>query len=173
MHLTKACVTCGTEKPISRFSEYNNGYGVRTRNTCKDCKNLRSRGTRFEQSKRYYNKNFDILSAKKKQYYRANQDRLQKYSRDHYKANQDVESIKRRARAYGITEEKVTDILSRGCEVCGSDGSDTKKGLHIDHCHTTNKVRGCLCHFCNTALGNLRDDKNLILKLGEYLDKHQ
>ena len=171
--MTKTCSRCGVEREISRFSTYDNGHGPKVRSICKDCKNERSRGKRASQSKKYYEGNKENLSIKKKDYYSKNKDRLQQYSKDWYNSNRDSASIKRRARAYNITEEEVLDLLSRGCEVCGSDGTDTQKGLHIDHCHATNRVRGCLCHFCNIALGNLKDDKALVIKLGEYLDKYQ
>lgn len=171
--MSKTCSCCGVERDLSRFASYDNGHGPRLRNTCKDCRNAGCRGKRSESSKRYYEENKEFLCNKKKEYYSGNRERLQKYSRDWYGSNKDLVSTKRRAKAYNITEEDVVSILARGCEVCGSDGTGAKKGLHIDHCHTTNKVRGCLCHFCNIALGNLRDDKTLILKLGEYLDKYQ
>ena len=31
------------------------------------------------------------------------------------------------------------------------------KRLAIDHCHSTGKIRGLLCHACNTALGSFKD----------------
>ena len=43
--------------------------------------------------------------------------------------------------------------------------------LVIDHCHKTHKVRGLLCHICNTALGQLNDSIDLLKKSIEYLEK--
>lgn len=170
---TKNCLKCGNEKDLSRFSSYNNGYGVKTRNSCKDCKNEKVRGKRKEISKRYYENNREIILNKSKNYYQNNTENRKKYAKEYYTSNSSKQSLIKRAKTYNITVEEVEEILSRGCEVCGSDGTQTIKGLHIDHCHDTGKVRGCLCHFCNTALGNLKDDLILIQKLGEYLVKNK
>lgn len=53
---------------------------------------------------------------------------------------------------------------SGGCNLCGS-----KKELVIDHCHTSRKIRGVLCHNCNHGLGKFKDDVNLLKKAIEYL----
>ncbi|MDE2102981.1 MAG: hypothetical protein KGL39_37400 [Patescibacteria group bacterium] len=45
-----------------------------------------------------------------------------------------------------------------------------KDKAHVDHCHSTGKVRGILCHTCNTSLGHL-ENKNRVLGLMEYLQK--
>ena len=45
------------------------------------------------------------------------------------------------------------------------------KSLHIDHDHKTGKVRGLLCHGCNTAIGLMKDDVNILTKAIEYLKK--
>lgn len=52
------------------------------------------------------------------------------------------------------------------CEVCG-----TTEKLQWDHDHETNETRGTLCNTCNVALGCLKDDELLILKLLRYLRK--
>ena len=67
----------------------------------------------------------------------------------------------------GLTNEDVAAVTSKGkCEGCGT----TDRRLCIDHDHKTNKVRGLLCHNCNTALGLLNDDTSLLSNLITYLN---
>ena len=53
------------------------------------------------------------------------------------------------------------------CDVCGTNRYNRR--LHVDHDHKTNKVRGILCHGCNTALGLLNEDIDSALNLVCYL----
>ena len=70
---------------------------------------------------------------------------------------------------YGLTLEEANELTSKGCQVCG-----TYEGvLCIDHCHTTGKVRGCLCTPCNLALGYLKENTNLMYQLINYTTKHK
>jgi hypothetical protein len=66
------------------------------------------------------------------------------------------------------------------CAVCGKQGEspDTmvrtgRRGasgvLVVDHDHSTGKVRGLLCTSCNSAIGSLDDDPDLLEKAREYL----
>lgn len=41
--------------------------------------------------------------------------------------------------------------------------------IHIDHCHSKGNVRGLLCRNCNLALGMVKDRKEILLKMIEYL----
>jgi len=45
------------------------------------------------------------------------------------------------------------------------------KQLAVDHIEVDGKiiVRGLLCHFCNTALGKFKDDKNLLQNAINYI----
>ncbi len=76
---------------------------------------------------------------------------------------------------YGITLAQHDEILmSQGnrCAICRSDhcGRDGKtKGWCIDHCHTTNRVRGILCNSCNALLGYAKDDKKVLAAAIKYL----
>lgn len=80
--------------------------------------------------------------------------------------------IKRR---YGISYEEYEDILEQQnncCAICKSDTSQNNRatrGLFVDHCHTTGKVRGLLCSKCNHALGLLNDDIDLLKAAMDYL----
>lgn len=66
-------------------------------------------------------------------------------------------------RRYGLTQEML-EALPKQCEVCGREDK-----LHIDHNHKTGKVRGVLCNWCNTALGQLREDPQIALNLIDYM----
>ena len=73
---------------------------------------------------------------------------------------------------YGITEDErqaMVDAQGGVCAICkGLPGS---KGLHIDHCHETGRVRGMLCYSCNTLLGNAHDNPDILLAAISYLEK--
>ena len=57
------------------------------------------------------------------------------------------------------------------CAICGKTEEENGKRLSLDHNHETYQVRSLLCTTCNTALGNFKDSKELLLKALEYLKK--
>ena len=74
---------------------------------------------------------------------------------------------------YGLPKgarEKMIEEQNGQCAICGNIPT-TRRGLHIDHDHETGKVRGLLCHGCNTAIGSLGDDIELLRKAIMYLEK--
>ena len=58
---------------------------------------------------------------------------------------------------YGITQEDYNLLLEKQDGKCAICKRPPKEGkiLCVDHCHGTGKVRGLLCHGCNTAIGKL------------------
>ena len=77
------------------------------------------------------------------------------------------------ARKYGMSIEEYNRLLEdQGykCAICGCTGSGTDKNKFVvDHCHTTNKVRGMLCWPCNIGLGMFKDNPDLIDRVKIYL----
>lgn len=82
---------------------------------------------------------------------------------------------------YGITQQIYDDLLKEQkgvCAICNNietriNGLSKKSNvLSVDHNHITGKVRGLLCHLCNSAIGKLRDSSNLLRKAADYLDLH-
>ena len=77
-------------------------------------------------------------------------------------------------RVYGITYAEYESMLQAqggGCAICGQTPEQEGRRLPIDHCHTTNKVRGILCTKCNQALGMMDDDTDRLAKAIQYLHK--
>lgn len=75
---------------------------------------------------------------------------------------------------FGINYDQYTQMLkdhNEVCAVCGNKDMNGRK-LAVDHCHTTNKIRGLLCTNCNTALGLLKDSKELLNSAVKYLDRN-
>jgi hypothetical protein len=77
--------------------------------------------------------------------------------------------------AYGITPEEYDALFSSqgfACAVCLTQEPETKTKWHLDHCHSTGKVRGILCHHCNLMLGNAKDDPERLKAAVAYLERN-
>lgn len=72
----------------------------------------------------------------------------------------------------GITHEERDALLKEQgdkCSACGTTTPGSVKGWHVDHCHSTGKVRSVLCATCNIALGQVNDSIERLEQLIEYL----
>lgn len=59
------------------------------------------------------------------------------------------------------------------CAICrGLIGPEWYGNLHVDHNHTTGKVRGLLCSACNTGLGLFKDSVRRLAQAIVYLEAH-
>jgi hypothetical protein len=94
--------------------------------------------------------------------------------------NRETEEYKRYQREcldrfkYGLEPEHKQAILDSQngcCAICGYKFGQKIGDMKVDHCHSTNVVRGLLCDLCNRGLGMFRDQTNRLSKAIEYLNK--
>jgi hypothetical protein len=85
-------------------------------------------------------------------------------------------------KTYKITLQEYKVLLenqNQSCAICKThdDYMDRKKGikrsLAVDHDHLTGKVRGLLCHRCNTAIGLFNDTFTTVESALKYLRHHK
>ena len=56
------------------------------------------------------------------------------------------------------------------CAICSTSNPKSPSGSFcIDHCHTSNKIRGLLCVNCNTGIGSLKEDPVIFQSAVNYL----
>lgn len=76
-------------------------------------------------------------------------------------------------RLYGITIDEYNDIFTfqnGKCIGCNRHQEELKRALCVDHCHTTGKVRGLLCHSCNSLVGFINNDIKILKNLINYIN---
>lgn len=90
----------------------------------------------------------------------------------------EVYADKHYKRAYGISFRWVLSMLEAQdwkCGICREVGFKMLdchiSGLNVDHCHTTGKVRGLICHNCNRGLGLFRDNPAYLREAALYLER--
>ncbi len=92
-----------------------------------------------------------------------------------YKDNPDRGKHNRLKKHYGISFSKYLEMLkdqNNKCLICNCELLQDKNTC-IDHCHTTNKVRGVLCTNCNILLGQARDSVDILKSAQTYLEKYK
>jgi hypothetical protein len=91
-----------------------------------------------------------------------------------YKYNPKDYYDRRIRNVYNLTQEQLMSMYhsqNKKCKICGDAYEKVSRhgGLHIDHCHTTGKVRGLLCGRCNTLLGVSKDNVVILQSAIDYL----
>lgn len=75
---------------------------------------------------------------------------------------------------YGVTPTKYNELLTTQNYKCGVCNTSLltldNRHIHLDHCHTTGKVRGILCSYCNLGLGNFKDNIENLKNAITYLN---
>lgn len=159
---------CSVEKELCNYYKNNNTKGG-FENTCKKCRNKHTLKTR---NKENHNKNAKTYRVKNKEKLRINS--LNSYYKEPEKRKNSFYVAR-----YGITLENAKTLLKQQfekCSICYVPISVEVNALnvaHVDHCHTTGKVRGLLCSSCNTGLGLFKDSSNNLIRAIEYLKKHE
>jgi hypothetical protein len=172
MDANKICYICNTEKPLSDYYTHCKSRD-RHLNKCKLCCSEYSKQhhirTEERRRKNYRERSEEkkLLTIEKRKLYRKkNADKMKSWS------------LKK---SYGITLHDYNEMLINQngvCAICNKQEQSldwrTKsiRNLAVDHHHGTNKIRGLLCMNCNTAIGLLKEDLNLIKLLYHYLNKH-
>lgn len=99
--------------------------------------------------------------------------------RERYKQNRELARHNMRKLLYGIDQQAYEDLMaSQGgvCAICGERETSPDRrtgkprGLFVDHCHSTGRVRGLLCMRCNMGIGQFRDRTDLLTSAIMYLD---
>jgi hypothetical protein len=92
--------------------------------------------------------------------------------------NSTERSKKRRQRRellkkFGINADQYEAMLKEQNEVCAicQQKEPCNRVLAVDHCHSTNRVRGLLCTNCNMALGKFQDNIDYLKRAIEYMER--
>jgi hypothetical protein len=59
------------------------------------------------------------------------------------------------------------------CAICKTPAADLDRRICVDHDHVTGGVRGLLCSNCNSAIGKLQDDPDVVAAALAYLTAHK
>lgn len=178
----KTCTKCLVEQPESSFNRRADS-GI-LKGTCKSCGKAYLR--------QHYEANLDYYKGKSKAHKKANpeatsqgQSKYRKENREkinaqtyaYRKAYPERRKSSQLKGKYGITHEEYVRISGLQGHVCaGCKQPETRKhqsgevkALAVDHCHTTQEIRGLLCADCNMALGLLKDNLQTFANLSHHL----
>lgn len=74
---------------------------------------------------------------------------------------------------YGLTLDEYERLLQQQghrCAICRRSKSGGRgKRMHVDHDHSSKRIRGLLCHGCNTGLGAFCESPAILLAALNYL----
>lgn len=158
----KTCRKCKVSKPISEFwKQTSNSDGLHI--WCKGCA--------YKMHKNWVSKNREKANECHRRWKAKNPGKDAAAARKHYAANRIAILARDRERKYGVSPALVEEMkLTQGgaCAIC----KVVPKRFHVDHDHSSGKVRSLLCNNCNLALGHLKDSPTLARAAAAYLEQH-
>jgi len=158
----KTCTTCGITKLPTEFHGVGSDSNL-SRASCKVCTRANNKARSKTKPKKRKHVRYFWTRERKHQFKIKILLSLEEKRQDRNLRNR-----------YGISLREYRDLFETQngvCAICGRGAG--KRNLHVDHCHKTGRIRALLCSNCNSTLGKVRDDINILNKLIEYLGKHQ
>jgi len=76
---------------------------------------------------------------------------------------------------FNLSLKDFDDLLQKqnnSCAICKIQ-EPTGYNWHVDHCHTSNKVRGILCSKCNQGLGLFKDSIYNLTEAIKYINENK
>jgi Recombination endonuclease VII len=95
-------------------------------------------------------------------------------TRPPYNSDELHASFRKRSREFGLSIDDLLGLMDKQggrCAICDRAPNPGARRLAIDHDHASGVVRGLLCYRCNSALGLLRGDPNILRRAIEYLER--
>ena len=137
------CARCGEHKTLKNFYVHKSGrrIGKKANGQCRPCQTAYSR-----------------------EYHAKNPERTKTYQQKNHLARW-------LRKWYGISIDEYQALLigcNNRCQICGEPPKQNER-LFVDHCHSTNKVRGLLCRICNFGIGHFKDNPELMERAVAYL----
>ena len=116
-------------------------------------------------------------AAYAKEYIEKNKEKIYAKNKEYREKERQQQADYKRQKKYGISPEEYNYMIKKQhnkCKICLVDFLYDKHSTKpfIDHCHTTNKVRGLLCLHCNTGLGYFKDQISTLTKTITYLEEN-
>lgn len=148
----KSCMRCKETKPVSDFGASTKTFDKFDRR-CKACNYLLHND--------WLKKNPERNAAYVREWRVNNLDRMK-----------DME----RKKKYGVLAGWYAETLQTQegrCAICTASEAGGMGDFHVDHCHSSGKVRGLLCHNCNLLLGHASDDITILESAIRYVTLHK
>jgi len=164
----KTCPKCTVRKPLSAYHKNKcRSDGLATH--CKECTSEMLREWRVANPERA-----KAISRKTKQkHIDANRARCRAYAKAKRAENPGYFRARHLKFAYGLTPaewQAMFDAQEQRCKICGTNNPRGKRARwHTDHNHATGKVRGILCSKCNSGIGLMEENVEVLQKAAAYV----
>lgn len=150
--MIRICTRCRVPQPLNGFAKNRCAPGGRSL-WCRSCR-----------------------AQYKREWRRTNPERARAQDRRRNLRRKGTSGDYKRLKQYGLSRDAFQFLLRlqrSACAVCQMVFGNTKSlGPHVDHDHSTGRVRGLLCNNCNRALGLLNDSPSVLIAAAEYLGQH-
>ena len=127
-----------------------------------------------EEVKRWKKKNVAKVKAYGRLNYAKNRAKFCARSRKNYRQKPEIRLRADLKARYDMSLEEFKLLLAEQsgvCAICGLPETGRFSRLSVDHDHDDNSVRGLLCSACNSGIGRLKDNPELLIRAAEYLRK--
>lgn len=166
---------------IREWREANPEENKRRAKALRDNETPEQRAKRLKRLKDWREKNKAHVKKYQKGWRDKNKESVAEYQKEYHSKLRETKGYKfqywrRNLRDnYNLTPDEWNELwqIQEGkCAICGihmKPRGRSKESAAVDHNHKTNEVRGLTCRECNHALGEFKDDPDILISAAEYL----